>query len=331
MLDIYLFFVTLILIILVKMLFKSMLEDNSNDESPAEQQCIKYYGEITVIQITLKSKISEFDKYCFIKYFDEKFAPDQCYVNNFGEIYLIFYKAYLNTDRINIETSKMLHIMNVSILGFNDKKMLMGYLSNCVILSCQRFLDNYYNPECDNPEQCSEPSTPKSASQHSGESFAESSHRLDSKQYSSDKISNDTACNPELFETPTGRNYESSDSELSQSLENYYIFPSTINNLLKFSKETGLDVNDYSNIWGTWMKNDCDGNLTSFPGFPINQDTCDSVHKFIMSSYKEDARKGSALLNCNYKDWYESYGAILKKEKNYISEDSSCEEEYVKL
>lgn len=279
--------------ILLSMLFEDEIKN---------RKCFKYYGDMTIVHISLSSKqyMDQLDKHVLLKYLRYQLSPDQCYINDRGELYLMFYKSVIDVGKVedikNIRVSFVTDdeqtetnlVKSVSVLGFSDKRMFMGYMSRCVILSCQRFLDEYYEDDNFNDEMKSEQS-------------------------------------------------DSESSDLSMSLENYYVFPQTVKRLGNFFKETGMRMNSYNEVWGTWIKFNENNEPVSFLGFPINEETTDMAYKFIKSSYTQNA------IRSEQKMWYESYGSIYKNMNNHINNLSdnvssdgevsteSESEEYVKL
>ena len=297
--------------VLLTMMFDNENEDNVDDRDERKKKHHKYYGDMTVMHIKLESRIDKLTEHLMLSYLNNKLKPDQVFVNEYGEIYLIFYKAYLNVNRINeIQTTNVLHIFDdgdeiekrmvksVSVLGFNDKTSFIGFMSKCSILCCQRFLDNYYSNETMPPNR-------ESLNTDHSESESSTEDDEEPKNISSPfDVSNSRKRTVYEFS-------DSSESERSMSLENYYIFPHTIKNLVKFSKETNIDVNQYNTMWGTWIKYNEEGEPISFPGFPINEDTMSNVCDFIMSSYKKNRKYLS--MNYDHTEWYETYGKICYK------------------
>lgn len=295
-----------------------MWETDETETESDNKKYYKYYGDMTVINLKFESKehMSKLEKYVMLRYLNCKFSPDQCYVNEYGEVYLIFYKAYIDVNKINdIQNIRMRYVLDnddeieknvvksISVLGFSDKNSFMGFMSKCVILSCQRFLDNYYNNTGFDLET---PKRERSSSESESESSPNRTHSP--------------------FEVSSSKNMkynfsDSSESERSASLENYYIFPHTIKNLVKFSKETNIDVDQYNDMWGTWIKFDENGEPITFSGFPINQDTSDEVCSFIMSSYNK--KRKCLTMNYDHKKWYETYGKICKRKINISSPNVS--------
>jgi len=303
------------------MLFDTEEESETSD---CEKEHYKYYGDMTVVNITLQSKIKldKLEQHAMLKYLYGKLNPDQCYINEYGEIYLILYKSYINVNTINdiqnIRASYFFDndrnfeknvVKTVSILGFSDKKMFMGYMSKCVILSCQRFLDKYYE-EIDTFD-------------FDSDSELDSDNEVDynRKPHTSPHSPSTHSPSTPSTSTPSTSHTESSESERSVSLENYYIFPHTIKNLVKFSKETRMNINNYSDMWGTWIKYTESGEPITFSGFPINEDTIDRVYNFVMSSYTR--RRKSTYVNFDHKHWYETYGRIHKQSQCTIT-DPDC-------
>ena len=330
----------------------SMLFENEEDEkkSDKKRQC-KYYGDMTVIHVNLQSKerLDKVTKHLVMSHLNNKLQPDQCFINDHGEIYLILYKAYIDVNKVNeLDNIYILNVFDdgeeidtklvksVSVLGFNDKKSFMGFMSKCSILSCQRFLDNYYRNESNLCETPSPKSTPTTASA-SAPTTRSSTHTNTSMTPTTITSSNTQTSNEIDLSSSKGQTDELSvESERSMSLENYYIFPHTIKNLVRFSKETKLDVNMYNDMWGTWVKYNEEGDPVMFSGFPINEETLENASDFVMSSYKKTRKCLS--MNYDHTKWYETYGKICYNSSTNVcdmSNDSNStdseSEEYVKL
>lgn len=174
---IYMYFATILFGILIDLLNDDINDNDSQNESPNASQNNEMRPKkrlfdpridvTTVAHLSFKSDKS-IDINAVLLALKNMISIDQCFVNNYGEIYLIFYGTMSDKEIVNLldfkdgsigycvddeyinqstdaKNIREFYIESVVVRFFLNKDSLMDFMSKCAILSCQRFLDDHMN------------------------------------------------------------------------------------------------------------------------------------------------------------------------------------------